>query len=80
MAMVVVLFFLGALLGLIAGQAVCIKYMRREMLANVGPRLRQMQAQLDSVQAALDRLQAAFDLAVMSRYADLSRLRQDLAS
>jgi hypothetical protein len=70
----VMIFFLGALLGVLAGLAICIRYMRREMLADIGPKLRHMQAQLDNMESALN-------LALVSRYAELSsRPAQDVAS
>jgi len=56
---------LGGLLGVVLGQALCIRYMRREMTADIGPRLR-------SIENQLDMLESAVNLAIMSRYADLS--------
>lgn len=63
--MVLLIFVLGALLGILAGGATCIRYVRHEMAADISPRLRRMQAQLDNLEAALN-------LAVMSRYAEMS--------
>lgn len=63
--MVLLIFVLGALLGILAGGAICIRYVRHEMAADISPQLRRMQAQLDNLEAALN-------LAVMTRYADLS--------
>lgn len=68
--MVVLIFFVGALLGVLMGGAVCVRYLRREIAADIGPRLRHMQLQLDNLESALS-------LAVMSRYAALSRHRPD---
>ncbi len=40
------------------------RYLRREIAADIGPKLRRMQAQLDNLESALN-------LAVLSRYAEL---------
>jgi len=62
----VMIFFLGALVGVLIGEALCIRYLRREIAADIGPKLRRVQVQLDNLEAALN-------LALMSRYADLSK-------
>jgi uncharacterized membrane-anchored protein YhcB (DUF1043 family) len=64
--MVVMIFLIGLLLGVLAGGALCVRYLRQEIAADVGPRLRQMQMQLDN----LDR---EINLALATRLADLSR-------
>lgn len=61
----ILMFFLGVQLGVILGAMLCIRYLRREIAADIGPRLRQMQAQLDALESALN-------LAVVSHYAELS--------
>jgi hypothetical protein len=63
--MFVLLFVVGVLLGILVGGAICVRYLRREIAADIGPCLRRMQAQLDN-------LEAAMNLALMSRYAELS--------
>ena len=63
--MSILLFLIGALLGIVVGCAVCVRYLRREIAADIGPCLRRMQAQLDN-------LEAQVNLALMSRYAELS--------
>jgi hypothetical protein len=65
--MIVMIFFLGMLLGVLAGCAVCIRYLRQEMAANVGPGLRQIQLRLET-------LDAEINLALATRLAELSRL------
>ncbi|MGZ4432140.1 MAG: hypothetical protein ACXVW7_00680 [Trebonia sp.] len=60
-----ILFVIGLQLGVLVGAVFCIRYLRRELSAEIGPRLRRMQAQLDSLEAALN-------LAVLSHYAELS--------
>ena len=50
---------------LLGGGALCVRYLRREIAADIGPCLRRMQVQLDN-------LESAINLALMSRYAELS--------
>ena len=59
------LFLTGLQLGVLIGAVFCIRYLRQELSAEIGPKLRQLQAQLNSVETALN-------LAVLSRYSDLS--------
>jgi hypothetical protein len=59
------IFLVGALLGALAGAVICVRYLRREIAADIGPRLRRMQLQLDN-------LEVAINLAMMTRYAELS--------
>jgi hypothetical protein len=58
-------FLLGALIGALAGCLICIRYLRREIAADIGPRLRRIQLQLDNLETALN-------LALVTRYVDLS--------
>lgn len=58
-------FTLGALFGVLAGCLICIRYLRREIAADIGPRLRRIELQLDNLETALN-------LALVTRYADLS--------
>jgi len=58
-------FLLGALLGVILGGMFCVRYLRREMSADIGPRLKGVQLQLDNIEAALN-------LAIATRYAELA--------
>jgi uncharacterized membrane-anchored protein YhcB (DUF1043 family) len=60
-----ILFVIGLQLGVLVGAVFCIRYLRRELSAEIGPKLGRMQAQLDSLEAALN-------LAVLSHYAELS--------
>ena len=59
------LFLLGALIGVLAGGALCVRYMRHEMVADICPRLRRLQAQLDN-------LESAINLALVTRYAEIA--------
>jgi hypothetical protein len=63
--MFALIFLVGILLGVVGGCAVCVRYLRREIAADIGPCLRRMQLQLDN-------LDAAVNLALISRYAELS--------
>ena len=63
--MLLLIFLDGALLGLVAGATVCVRYLRHEIAADIGPQLRRLQLQLDN-------LESAVNLAMMTRYAELS--------
>ena len=52
--MVKVVILLGVLLGLLVGAAVCARYLRQEIAANIGPRLRRIELQLDTLRAELN--------------------------
>ena len=60
-------FISGALLGIIAGGAVCARYLRAAIADDIGPQLRRMQNQLDNIESAVN-------LAMATRYAELSNL------
>ena len=64
------IFLVGALLGVILGGALCVRYLRREITADIGPRLKRVQFQLDTIEAALN-------LAIMTRYAELTSRHSD---
>lgn len=59
------LFLVGALLGVILGGTICVGYLRQEITADIGPRLKRVQFQLDNLEAALN-------LAITTRYAELT--------
>ena len=59
------MFLLGALIGVLAGGALCVRYLRHEIAADIGPRLRRLQTQMDSLESGLN-------LALMTRYAEIS--------
>jgi hypothetical protein len=58
-------FLLGALIGALTGCLICIRYLRREIAADIGPKLRHIELQLDN-------LESAVNLALVTRYADLA--------
>ena len=65
---------LGILGGLLVGASVCARYLRQEIAANIAPRLRRIELQLDNLQTELT-------LAAAARAADLDRHhRPDLPS
>jgi hypothetical protein len=47
-------FLLGALLGALMGGALCVRYLRQEVAANIGPKIQHIQLQLDNIQAELN--------------------------
>jgi hypothetical protein len=59
---------LGTLIGLLVGATVCARYLRQEIAANIGPRLKRIEIQLET-------LQAEVSLATTTHIADLSRRR-----
>jgi hypothetical protein len=61
------IFILGTLLGVLAGGALCVRYLRREVAGDIGPRLRRIQTQLDNLEVELN-------LALATRLAEISRL------
>lgn len=63
--MLVLIFFVGALLGVLMGGALCVRYLRHEVAADIAPRLQRVQLQLDNLETALN-------LALVTRYAEIS--------
>lgn len=64
--MVVMIFLIGLLLGVLGGGALCVRYLRQEIAADIGPRIRRVQMQLDN-------LDTEINLALATRLLDLSR-------
>ena len=58
-------FLLGTLVGAIAACLIRLAYLRREVAADIEPRLRRIQLQLDNLETALN-------LAMVTRYADMA--------
>lgn len=63
--MTALIFTVGALFGLLSGALLCIRYIRQEVAADIGPRLRRIQLQLET-------LEAEVGLAIGTRYNELS--------
>jgi hypothetical protein len=59
------IFLVGSLSGLFLGSLLCIRFIRQEVAADIGPRLRRIQGQLDT-------LEAEVALALSTRYAELT--------
>jgi len=53
-AVVHVVILLGLLTGLLIGALASARYLRQEIAANIGPRLRRIELQLDTMQAELN--------------------------
>jgi hypothetical protein len=68
---VIVIFLVGALLGVLIGGALCVRYLRREVVGDIGPKLKRMQLQLDNMETELN-------LAIATRHAELSADPSDL--
>lgn len=45
---------LGVLIGMLAGAALCVRYLRREIVANPGLRLRRIKVRSDALRAELN--------------------------
>jgi hypothetical protein len=66
--MTFLIFLLGTLLGILAGGVACVRYLRHAVTADIGPRLRRIELQLDT-------LESATNLALFTRYAELGQPR-----
>jgi hypothetical protein len=65
--MVLLTFLTGLLLGTLIGGAFCVRYLRREMTANVGPQLRQLNYKIEALESVLN-------LALVTRHTELASL------
>jgi hypothetical protein len=72
------IFVLGALLGVLGGGTLCVYYLRSAIADDIGPKLERMHADIDPqlrrMQNQLDNIESAVNLALASRYAELSQL------
>ena len=72
------IFVLGTLLGVLVGGALCVHYLRAAIADDIGPQLKRMHADIDPqlrrLQNQLDNIESAVNLALASRYAELSQL------
>jgi hypothetical protein len=48
--MMVMIFFVDMFLGALAGAMLCVRYLRQEIAADISPRLRRIQLQLESLE------------------------------
>ena len=76
--MVLLIFALGALLGVLAGGMLCMRYLRSSIADDIGPQLRRLHADVDPqlrrMHNQLDNIESAVNLALASRYAELSQV------
>jgi len=69
--MIVLIFLVGSLFGTLLGALLCVRFVRQEVTGDLGPKLRQIQRQLNTIEAELTYV-------VSSRYAELNaQLTQD---
>ena len=72
------IFALGAMLGVLAGGALCVRYLRSAIADDISPQLKRMHADIDPqlrrMQNQLDNIESAVNLALATRYAELSQL------
>lgn len=64
---VMLMFVVGLLLGTLIGGAFCVRYLRREIAANVGPQLRQLNFKIEALESVLN-------LALVTRHTELVSL------
>ena len=76
--MILLIFLVGALLGVLGGGTLCVHYLRSAISDDIGPQLRRMHAELDpqlrGMRNQLDNIESAVNLALATRYAELSQL------
>jgi hypothetical protein len=65
--MIELTFLVGLLLGTLIGGAFCVRYLRREIAANVGPQLRQLNYKIEALESVLN-------LALATQHAELTSL------
>jgi hypothetical protein len=70
------IFLVGALTGVLAGGALCVRYLRSAITDDIGPQLKRLHADIDPqlrrMQNQLDLIDSAVNLALATRYTDLS--------
>lgn len=58
------IFLVGLLLGVLIGGALCVRFLRREITANVGPELRQLNLKIETLESVLN-------LALATRHSEI---------
>jgi hypothetical protein len=76
--MELLIFALGMMLGILAGGALVVRHFRAAIAGDIGPLIRRMHADIDpqlhGMQIQLDNIESAVNLALASRYAELSQM------
>jgi hypothetical protein len=52
--MSVLIFVIGALLGVVLGAAICVRYIRQELTARIGPTMELLRLQVENLQSAVN--------------------------
>lgn len=52
--MSVLIFVIGALLGVVVGAAICVRYIRQELTARIGPTMELLRLQVENLQSAVN--------------------------
>ena len=69
-------FLVGTLIGVLAGGALCVYYLRSAIADDIGPQLKRMQADIDPqlrrMQNQLDLIESAVNAALATWYAEMS--------
>lgn len=63
--MIILIFFFGSLCGILLGALMCVRFVRQEVTGELGPKLRQLQGQLNTIEAELAYM-------VSARYVELN--------
>lgn len=66
--MSVLIFLIGTLIGVVVGSAICVRYLRQEVAARIGPKM-------DLLQMQMETLQSAVNLALANWHAELHQHR-----
>src|SRR5580700_9072314 len=73
---VLLIFIVGALLGVLAGGTLCVYYLRSAIAADIGPQLKRMHADIDPqlrrMQNQLDLIEYAVNAALAQWYVEMS--------
>ncbi len=72
----VLIFFVGMMAGVLAGGALCVRYLRSAIADDIGPQLKRMHADIDPLlrrmQNQLDLIESAVNVALATWYAEMS--------
>jgi hypothetical protein len=74
--MTLLIFLVGTLLGVLAGGTLCVHFLRSAIAADIGPQLQRMHADIDprlrGMQNQLDLIESSLNYALATRYAEMS--------